>query len=92
MNGYSSKLAKAAVEVRALALTADDRSVSSKELERLALHFERAGASSEAAVGAEIEALAHYLVDSWPLSIERLPSFGEALDAYQRANKRRGNR
>ena len=75
--------------MRALAQTAEARSVSPKELERLAVLFERAAAASEAAVGAEINALARYFVDSWPLPLEWLPSFEEALGAHQRANKRR---
>ena len=93
MSAYGSLLAKGAREVREFQeRSTAGRLVSPSWLAALAERMERASLLAEAsAVEAEIEAIAHALTDSGPMSSDLSPSFIQALDALQRKKKRGSN-
>jgi hypothetical protein len=90
MNLYSLMLQKASMEMRQFQQTSPEASHLEKSwLEQLAVRLERASGLSEAAAEREILAIARSDIDSGPSNQTAMPSFYLALDAVQRAYKRR---
>ncbi|MCS0591827.1 hypothetical protein ACFQ09_12715 [Massilia norwichensis] len=91
MNPYSFMLQQASMEMRQFQQTSPEASYFEKSwLERLAARLEHASSLSEqASAEREVLAIARSDIDSGPMNPTAMPSFYQALDAVQRARKRR---
>ncbi|MBX2981606.1 MAG: hypothetical protein KF843_02940 [Flavobacteriales bacterium] len=91
MNEFTDLLRKAADEIRNYCrVSPDAQSFGIDFLQALADRMEIASSlESEAKVEQTIDALAHAIVDSGPLTEQFAPSFDRALDALQRLRKHR---
>jgi hypothetical protein len=91
MNPYSLMLQNASMELRQFQQTSPESSHFEKSwLERIAARLGHASSLSEpAAAEREILAIARSDIDSGPMNEKAMPSFYVALDAVQRARKRR---
>jgi hypothetical protein len=91
MSDYATLLVLGTREVREFERTAPEAKMfQTSWLESLAVRMERASSLSDGhAVEREIEAIARSIVDSGPMESSFAPSFFKALDALQRARKKR---
>lgn len=94
MNSYAVLLQRGAEEAREFARSSPEAKAFSPDwLARLAERMEAASClANDNEVASELEAIAHALTDSGPMSDDFSPSFGAALDALQRARKHRGKK
>jgi hypothetical protein len=90
MSQYAALLRQGATEVREFQRSAEANSFGTVWLESLAMRLEAASSVVDPlAIEREIKAIARSITDSGPTSNNFSPSFAKALDALQRAEKRR---